>query len=148
MTVWAKGHQFSPMAVAIIPQRARSYRPGPAALLAMGLALALALALAVVGPARLIAQIEGDRGIPPSATTSDIHIGGIEVETTGKTADEARMAGWREAQKKGWLLLHGPSMPEGQIESMVLTVVIEGEQIRPHRYIPTLGVVFHRLTAG
>lgn len=152
MTVSAKGPQFSPMAVAIIPQRVRqsvwSYRPGPAAALAMGLALVLALAVAVIGPSRLIAQIEGDRGIPPSATTSDIHMGGVEVETTGKTADEARMAGWREAAKKAWLLLHGPSMSEDQINSMVVAVVIEHEQIGPHRYIARLGVIFDRQKAG
>jgi hypothetical protein len=146
MTVSAKGPQFSPMAVAIIPQRARRsvwhYRPGPAAV------TALALVLAVVGPSRLIAQIEGDRGIPPSATTSDIHIGGIEVETTGKTPEEARMAGWREAQKKAWLLLHGPSMSDDQIDAMVLAVVIEHEQIGAHRYIAKLGVVFDRQKAG
>jgi len=148
MTVSAKGHQFSPMAVAIIPQRTRSHRPGPAAVIAMGLALALALGLAVVGPDRLIAQIEGDRGIPPAATTSNIHIGGIEVETTGKTAEEARMAGWREAQKKAWLLLRGPSMSEDQINGMVIAVVIEHEQIGAHRYIAKLGVVFDRQKAG
>ncbi len=148
MTVSAKGHQFSPMAVATLFQRQRSNRPGPAALLASGLALALALALAAIGPSRLIAQIEGDRGIPPAATTSDIHIGGIEVETTGKTAEEARLAGWREAQKKAWLLLRGPSMSEEQINSMVLAVVIEHEQIGAHRYIAKLGVVFDRKKAG
>jgi hypothetical protein len=114
----------------------------------MGLALVLVLAFAVIGPSRLIAQIEGDRGIPPAATTSDIHIGGIEVETTGKTAEEARMAGWREAQKQAWLLLHGPSMSDAQIEAMVLAVVIEHEQIGPHRYIAKLGVVFDRRKAG
>ena len=148
MTVSAKGHQFSPMAVAIIPQRKLSYRPGPAALLASGLTLALALAIAAIGPGRLIAQIEGDRGIPPAATTSNIHIGGIEVETTGKTAEEARMAGWREAQKKAWLLLRGPSMSEDQINGMVIAVVIEHEQIGARRYIAKLGVVFDRQKAG
>ncbi|MGE3692827.1 MAG: heavy-metal-associated domain-containing protein [Novosphingobium sp.] len=136
------------MAIAILSQRARSYRPGPAAQLFLGLAFLFALALAVIGPDRLIAQIEGDRGIPPVAASSDIHIGGIEVETTGKTAEEARMAGWREAQRKGWLLLKGPSMSESQIESMVLAIVIEHEQIGPHRYVAKLGVVFDRQRAG
>lgn len=148
MTVWAKGPRFSPMAIATLPQRARSYRPGPAASLVIALSLALALALAAIGPERLIAQIEGDRGIPPVAASSDIHIGGIEVETTGRNAEEARMNGWREAQRKGWMLLHGPSMSEGQIDSMVLAVVIEQEQIGPHRYIAKLGIVFDRQKAG
>ncbi len=115
-------------------------------MLALGVAFAAALAL--VGPARLLAQIEGDRGIAPVASTGDIEIGGITVETTGKTADEARVAGWKEAQKKGWALLKGPAMGDGQIESMVSAVVIENEQLGPHRYIATLGVIFDRTRAG
>jgi hypothetical protein len=113
-----------------------------------GLSLVLALALALVGPDRLIAQIEGDRGIIPVATSSDIQIGGIEVETTGKDANEARQNGWKLAQRMGWQLLKGPSMPDGQIESMVSAVVIEREQIGPRRYVARLGVVFDREKAG
>ena len=115
-------------------------------MLALGVAFAAALVL--VGPAKLLAQIEGDRGIAPVASTGDIEIGGITVETTGKTADEARVAGWKEAQKKGWALLKGPAMGDGQIESMVSAVVIENEQLGPHRYIATLGVIFDRTRAG
>ncbi len=126
----------------------RSRRSGPAVQLAVGLTLAFAAALALVGPARLFAQIEGDRGIAPVASTGDIEIGGITVETTGKTAAEARIAGWKEAQKKGWALLKGPAMGEGQIESMVSAVVIENEQLGPHRYFATLGVIFDRTRAG
>ena len=115
-------------------------------MLALGVAFAAALVL--VGPAKLLAQIEGDRGIAPVASTGDIEIGGITVETTGKTADEARVAGWKEAQKKGWALLKGPAMGDGQIESMVSAVLIENEQLGPHRYIATLGVIFDRTRAG
>ena len=136
------------MTVNALPSQLRSYRPGLWAQLLIGLSLALALALAVVGPARLIAQIEGDRGIIPVATSSDIQIGGIEVETTGKDANEARMNGWKLAQRMGWQMLKGPSMPDGQIESMVSAVVIEHEQIGPHRYVAKLGVVFDREKAG
>lgn len=126
----------------------RSRRSGPALKLMLALGVAFAAALALVGPARLLAQIEGDRGIAPVASTGDIEIGGITVETTGKTADEARVAGWKEAQKKGWALLKGPAMGDGQIESMVSAVVIENEQLGPHRYIATLGVIFDRTRAG
>jgi len=113
-----------------------------------GLSLALAGALAIVGPARLIAQIEGERGIIPMARSTDIEVTGIEVNTTGKTGQEAREAGWREAYKKAWAILKGPSMPDGQIETMVSAVVIEHEQIGPHRYIAKLTVTFDRTKAG
>ena len=79
MSVSAKGHRFSPMAVAHPFQTLRTYRPGPAAQLLIGLALALAVALVVIGPDRLQAQIEGERGIAPVATSTDIQIGGIAV---------------------------------------------------------------------
>lgn len=126
----------------------RSRRSGPALKLMLALGVAFAAALVLVGPAKLLAQIEGDRGIAPVASTGDIEIGGITVETTGKTADEARVAGWKEAQKKGWALLKGPAMGDGQIESMVSAVLIENEQLGPHRYIATLGVIFDRTRAG
>ena len=136
------------MALAATLPSARNWRPGPAAQLFIGLGLALALALLVIGPQRLLAQIEGDRGIPPIASTTDIQVGGIEVNTTGKNAEEARLAGWKEAQKKAWEMLKGPPMSEGQIESMVSAVVIEREQIGPRRYVATLGVIFDRARAG
>ena len=126
----------------------RSYRPGPAAQLLGGLGIALAVALVLIGPARLIAQIEGDRGIQPIATTTDIQVSGIEVETTGSNAEEARLAGWKLAQRKGWEQLGGPAMADGAIESMVAAVVIEHEQIGPKRYIATLGIIFDRQRAG
>lgn len=113
-----------------------------------GLALALGLAIAVVGPARLIAQIEGDRGIAPVASTSDIEIDGIDVDVTGKTAAEARETGWREARKLAWAKAGGPKLPDNQIESMVSAVVIQREQLGPRRYIARLGVIFDRARAS
>lgn len=136
------------MAVALLPHGPalrRTVTPGRLALALGGAAL---VALALVGPARLIAQIEGDRGIAPIATTRDIMVGGIEVETTGKNAQEAREAGWKLAQRKGWEQLKGPSMGDGQLDSMVSAIVVEREQIGPHRYIATLGVIFDRSKAG
>ncbi len=136
------------MAVAPLSLAPRTWRPGPAATLLGGLGLALALGLAIVGPDRLIAQVEGTRGIIPVATSSDIEISGIEVNTTGKDGLEARLAGWKEAQKKAWAKAGGPAMGDGAIESMVSAVVIEREQIGPRRYIATLSVVFDRQRAG
>ncbi|MFM6931476.1 MAG: heavy-metal-associated domain-containing protein [Novosphingobium sp.] len=136
------------MAVApALPARLALLRTGKVSLL-QGLAFACALALGVAGIARLIAQVEGDRGINPVATSRDIEIGGIQVNTTGKTADEARQAGWEEARRKAWAKAGGPSIPDGQIESFVASIVVEREQIGPRRYIATLGVIFDRTRAG
>lgn len=136
------------MTVSSIPNPLRQWRPGPAAQLGAGLGVALAIALAVVGPDRLWAQIEGDRGIAPIASTSDIQIGGIQVNTTGKNPAEARAAGWKMAQRKAWEALKGAPMGDDQIGGMVSAVVIEQEQIGPRRYIATLGVIFDRTKAG
>ncbi len=148
MSDWAKGARFSPMAVATTLSPPRRWRPGPATALVAGLGSALVLALAVIGPERLIAQIEGDRGIIPVASSSDIAISGIQVETTGNSPEEARLNGWREAQKLAWAKAGGPAMDVGVIESMVSAVIVEREQIGPRRYIATLGVVFDRARAG
>ncbi|MEJ5975492.1 heavy-metal-associated domain-containing protein [Novosphingobium sp. PS1R-30] len=130
------------------PQRLAIFRPGPAGQLVIGLASALALALAVTGSGRLTAQVEGERGIAPLATTTDIQVGGIEVNTTGKTAEEAREAGWNEAQRKAWEQIKGAKLSDAQIDALVSAVVIEREQIGPHRYVARLGVVFDRAKAG
>lgn len=136
------------MTPALIDLPARNWRPGPAALLLAGLVFALAAALALIGSARLIAQVEGDRGIIPVASTSDIQIDGVEVNTTGKNGEDARLNGWQQAAKLAWAKAGGPAMSEGQIQSMVSSIVIQKEQIGPHRYIATLGVVFDRARAG
>ncbi len=128
--------------------RLKLARPGAAVQLICGLCLALAVALLVVGPERLLAQVEGERGIAPVATSIDIQVGGIEVNTTGKTGQEAREAGWKLAQRLAWEKLNGAPMGEGQIDSMVSAIVIEREQIGPKRYIATLGVIFDRARAG
>lgn len=136
------------MAVAFAPTSPRRWRPGPAAALLGGLGALLAVALVAIGPERLIAQVEGDRGIAPVAATTDIQVSGIAVEATGSSAAEARLNGWKQAQKKAWEKAGGPPMDEATIESMVSAVVIEREQVGPRRYIATLGVVFDRARAG
>lgn len=148
MRHWAKGPRFSPMTPISLPRPLRMDRFPAAASLLAALALALALALLLIGPSRLLAQLEDERGIQPVATSSDIQVSGIEVETTGKDANEARMIGWKLAQRMAWAKLKGPGMADGQIEGMVTAVVIEREQIGPKRYVAKLGVVFDRERAG
>ena len=39
--------------------------------------------------------------------TGDMEIDGIDVTATGKTAQEARLAGWQDAYRQAWARLHG-----------------------------------------
>ena len=107
-------------------------------------AIAVLAVLAVIAVQAVIAQVSGDRGIAPVAASSDIAIGGIEVNTTGRNADDARKNGWQLAERKGWEKLGGPKISDSDLDSMVSAVVIESEQIGPRRYIARLGVVFDR----
>lgn len=152
MRVWAKGArnlhmtQIFPLQRQPAPLLCLPKRPLMRVALAGGLVLAGALAL--VGPQRLLAQIEGERGIAPVVVTGDIEVGGIEVNATGKTAQEARAAGWKQAYKLAWAKANGPALGEGEIEQMVSAVVVEHEMVGPHRYVARLGVVFDRARAG
>ncbi len=119
------------------------------------LVLAAVLVLAALS-LRLLAQVGGGRGIAPIASNGDFEVSGIAVETTGDTAEEARVNGWKKAQKLGWEQLwkdtnhsgKAPALSDGAIDSMVSAVVIEREQLGPRRYIATLGVIFDRARAG
>ncbi len=141
MPDWAKGRQFSPMPQAIHPF------PPNRRILAWGLA-ALALTLVLLATRALVAQVEGDRGIAPVMSSSDIEVMDVSVDVHGTSAEDARSKGWLEAQKKAWTSIGGPAIADGQLQSMVTAVVIQREQVGPRRYIATLGVVFDRARAG
>lgn len=107
------------------------------------------LAVALLGGGfALVAQVAGDRGIAPTAATSDIEVRGIKVDVQGKSAEDARANGWREAHKQAWAKIGGPQLSEGQLSGLVSAIVIEREQLGPRRYIATLSVVFDRQRAG
>ncbi|AUX70368.1 hypothetical protein CHX26_13460 [Porphyrobacter sp. HT-58-2] len=108
-----------------------------------------ALAVALLGGGyALVAQVSGERGIAPTAASADIEVRGISVDVSGKNAEDARLTGWREAQRKAWEKLKGPKISDSQLEGLVSAVVIEREQLGPRRYIATLGVIFDRQRAG
>lgn len=109
--------------------------------------VAAALAL-LVGAAVLVAQVSGDRGIAPVASSTDIEVRGIKVDVSGKNAEDARLNGWRVAQREAWKKLGGPAIPDSQIEGLVSAIVVEQERLGPRRYIATLGVIFDRARAG
>jgi hypothetical protein len=112
------------------------------------------LMLSVAAPA--YAQIEGPkRGIAPIASTGDFEVIDIEVNTTGKDADEARRAGWEEAQRKAWSALWvktrggtGSTLSDGTLDGIVSAIIVQEEQIGPRRYVAKLGVSFDRARAG
>lgn len=110
--------------------------------------VATALALLGAGFALVWAQVEGNRGIAPVASSADIDVTGIEVDVRGSSATDARERAWKQAQGIAWRRLNGPSLPESEIDSLVAAVVIEEEQIGPKRYIAKLGVIFDRTRAS
>lgn len=108
-----------------------------------------ALALALLGGGyAVIAQVAGERGIAPTAASADIEVKGISVDVAGKSAEDARTNGWREAQRKAWEKLKGPELSDSQLDGLVSAIVIERERLGPRRYIATLGVVFDRSRAA
>ncbi|MEH6756266.1 MAG: heavy-metal-associated domain-containing protein [Parasphingorhabdus sp.] len=112
------------------------------------------LGLAVAGV--VYAQLEGsDRGVAPVASTGDFEVFGIEVDTRGDTAVEARKKGWEEAQRKAWQMLYARTqggktagLSDGALNNIVSAIIVEEEQIGPKRYIAKLGVMFDRARAG
>jgi hypothetical protein len=106
-----------------------------------------------VAGAIVYAQIDGsERGVTPTDTTSNFEISGVSVDVAGKSADQARLRGWREAQRLAWRKLWqrthtsaAPGLSDGALDSIVSGIVVEDEQIGPNRYIAKLGVLFDRV---
>ena len=118
-----------------------------------------AFALFAVTGGAVLAQLEsGDRGILPLDSSNTLEIGGIEVDVSGKDANDARFKGWRIAQREGfkalWARTHrrpvseAPNLPDSTLDGLVSSIIVEKESIGPNRYIATLGVLFDRARAG
>nr|WP_301287197.1 heavy-metal-associated domain-containing protein [Sphingobium sp. OAS761] len=115
--------------------------------------LAVALGIAAAG---LLAQMNGERGVPPIASGGDFEVTGVKVDVSAKDADSARYAGWRLAQRQAWRMLWGrthggagaPALSDSQLEAMISGIEIEYEQAGPTRYIATLGISFDRARTG
>nr|WP_298929225.1 heavy-metal-associated domain-containing protein [uncultured Erythrobacter sp.] len=129
------------------PKRSVDGLSAPAWLRRIAAAL-FALALLGGGYAFVLAQVSGDRGIAPTASSSDAEVRGIEVDERGDTALDARDKAWRKAQREAWSRLGGPPVSDGQLAGMVSSIVIQQERIGPKRYIATLGVIFDRQRAS
>jgi hypothetical protein len=122
----------------------------------------VALFLAILGAcllaAAVIAQIDGgNRGVAPIDSSGSFEVDGITVDVRAKTAEAARLGGWRLAQRKGWQMLwskmHGgsgaaPALGDSALDGIVAGIIVEKEQIGPNRYVATLGILFDRARAG
>ncbi|WP_242115462.1 heavy-metal-associated domain-containing protein [Sphingomonas lacusdianchii] len=110
-----------------------------------------ALALGVVATGAVVAQ---QGGVAPVDGSGSFEVNGVRVDVAGRTAEAARTTGWRLAQRKGWQMLsqrltgQARSLPDGTLDSLVTSIVVESEQIAPNRYIARLGVLFNRSRAA
>ncbi len=111
----------------------------------------VALGLTALG----YAQIEGnDRGVPPIDSSANYEVGGIAVDVAAKSADLARLTGWRVAQHRAWRQLwakvnnqpieSAPDLSDGQLDSILAGIAVEDEKIGARRYVARLGVLFDR----
>jgi hypothetical protein len=128
----------------------RLFRPFPITVL---FALLFAGAMA-------IAQLErpDERGVAPIDGSGNYEVDNIQVDIAARNADQARSAGWREAQRRGWKMLwskingkpieNAPSLPDSTLDSISGGIVVGHEYIGPNRYIANLGVMFDRARAG
>ncbi len=107
------------------------------------------------GGGAVLAQIEGQsRGVMPIDNGGSYEVTGVSVDVSGKTAEDARLGGWRIAQRKAWAMLaqrlgrSGTGASDGLLDSLVSGIVVENEQIGPTRYVAKLGVLFDRVRAA
>ena len=112
------------------------------------IAAIIALGLLGGGYALVLAQVSGDRGIAPTASSTDIEVRNVEVDVRADSASEARDKAWKEAQRKAWRQVGGPAISDGQLAGMVSAIIIQRERLGPKRYVATLGVTFDRQRAG
>ena len=107
----------------------------------------------------LYAQLEGgDRGIAPIDSSGTLEVTGIHVDVGGADAQTARYAGWRIAQRQGFRALYAkmhnvpitqaPNLPDGTLDQIVSSIIVEREQLGPNRYIADLGILFDRARAA
>jgi len=85
-------------------------------------------------------------------------VGGVAVDVGGKTPIDARLNGWREAQRLAWPALWArlsgqpagtaPRMSDSALDGIVSAIEVEREQIGPTRYVASLAVVFDRVRAS
>ncbi len=125
------------------------------AIAAPGPALAQSVRTADAKPKKAEADPENPTAIGGSG---GLVISGIEVDVGGDSPIDARLNGWREAQREAWPALWArmsglaaataPRLADGALDSMVSAIEVEREQVGPNRYVARLAVVFDRVRAS
>jgi hypothetical protein len=117
--------------------------------------IALAAVAALALASATVAQMDDTgRGVAPVDSAGAFEVSGVTVDVAAKTADGARLGGWRLAQRKAWVQLSrrlgggGGLVSDGTLDQLVSGIVVENEQIGPTRYIARLGVLFDRGRTG
>ena len=105
-------------------------------------------------------RAKADSGAVPTAIggSGGLVVSGIDVDVGGKSPTDARMNGWRQAQREGWKALWNrmsglpantaPNLADGALDGIVSAIEIEREQIGPDRYVARLAVIFDRVRAS
>ncbi|MEP9402900.1 heavy-metal-associated domain-containing protein [Sphingomonas sp. VNH70] len=108
--------------------------------------LLVAAVLGTVVAGAVVAQ----GGVAAVDSSGSFEVSGVRVDVAAPSAEAARTAGWRLAQRKGWQMLSqrltgsAQTLPDGTLDSLVSGIVVESEQIGPQRYVARLGVLFNR----
>ena len=116
--------------------------------------LALTLSLCVAVLALALTPFVGAPLVAQGGGNTSFEVSGVAVDVSASSAEAARQAGWRLAQRKGWVMLSrrmgagGGGLPDGVLDQLVSGIVVEREQIGPTRYIATLGIRFDRARAA
>lgn len=132
------------------------------AVVKIGVALALFWALLAppAGAQRAADAVPKRSADEPQAVGggSGLVVGGIAVDERGKSDIDARLNGWRAAQRLAWPALwarmsgmteaSAPKLPDSALDGMVSAIEVEREQIGGNRYIARLAVVFDRVRAS
>ncbi|QMW22914.1 hypothetical protein [Sandaracinobacteroides saxicola] len=94
----------------------------------------------------------------PGSAGSGLIISGIKVDVAGKGAADARLNGWRDAQRQAWPQLWArltgemagaaPRLTDDALDGIVSAIEVEQEQVSAKRYIASLAVVFDRVRAA
>lgn len=147
-------------------RRSRGYAgwPGLLVLAAGKIAIAVLLFWALLAPPagaqRAADAIPKRKAEEPTAVGggSGLVIGGVAVDERGKTDIDARMNGWRAAQRLAWPALwarmsgmtegSAPRLPDSALDGMVSAIEVEREEIGGNRYVARLAVVFDRVRAS
>jgi hypothetical protein len=127
------------------------------------------MALAVAAPAAAQAGLKTADARPKAAAadtdvptaiggSGGLVVSGIDVDVGGRSPSDARLNGWREAQRRAWPALwarmsgqtasSAPRLPDSALDSMISAIEVEREQIGPARYVARLAIVFDRARAS